>query len=250
MLADFAVRLADGLALLLLLTPWRAVPSPFFRTHALVILGLLVLAALDLSQGGSGRELMLPVAGAAALAFVSFILWGFGLPRLALPATLLLSVVGAGVLVAGSRGGVYELWALNGMGRLASAFLMGSTLTAMLLGHYYLTAPAMSIEPLKRFVRCMAWGLGVRALLAVVGLCLWSSGLGPLHGLGQVAPLFLAIRWGMGFAAPVLATWMTWQTVAIRSTQSATGILYIAMTLVLFGELTALILTRDTGVIL
>jgi hypothetical protein len=37
--------------------------------------------------------------------------------------------------------------------------------------------------------------------------------------------------------------------VEIRSTQSATGILYIAMTLVLFGELTALILSRDAGIV-
>ena len=35
----------------------------------------------------------------------------------------------------------------------------------------------------------------------------------------------------------------------IRSTQSATGILYIAMTLVLFGELSALILAREVGVV-
>ena len=62
------------------------------------------------------------------------------------------------------------LGALNAAGRLASSFLMGSTLTAMLLGHYYLTAPAMSIEPLKRFVRCMAWGLAARAVLAAAGL--------------------------------------------------------------------------------
>ena len=46
-----------------------------------------------------------------------------------------------------------------------------------------------------------------------------------------------------------LATWMTWRTVQIRSTQSATGILYIGMTLVLFGELSAMILSHDAGLI-
>jgi hypothetical protein len=55
------------------------------------------------------------------------------------------------------------------------------------------------------------------------------------------------MRWGMGIVGPSVATWMTWKTVEIRSTQSATGILYTAMTLVLFGELTAMVLTRDTG---
>jgi hypothetical protein len=43
---------------------------------------------------------------------------------------------------------------------------------------------------------------------------------------------------------------MTWKTAQIRSrsTQSATGILYIAMIFVLFGELTAMILASRAGV--
>jgi hypothetical protein len=138
---------------------------------------------------------------------------------------------------------------LEAAGRLASAFLLGATLTAMLLGHYYLTAPTMSIAPLKQFVRCMAWGLGARALLAALGWWLWQEGTDGSHGPGQVSGFFLAIRWGMGFAGPALATLLTWKTVAIRATQSATGILFIALTFVLFGELTALILARDAGVL-
>ena len=47
---------------------------------------------------------------------------------------------------------------------------------------------------------------------------------------------------------PAVATILTRQTVAIRSTQSATGILYIGMTLVLFGELAGLILGRSAGI--
>ncbi len=41
---------------------------------------------------------------------------------------------------------------------------------------------------------------------------------------------------------------MTWKTAQIRSTQSATGILYIAMIFVLFGELTSMILAGRAGV--
>ena len=36
---------------------------------------------------------------------------------------------------------------------------MGATLTAMLLGHYYLIAPAMTIAPLQRSVALIAVGL-------------------------------------------------------------------------------------------
>ena len=171
------------------------------------------------------------------------------MPYVALPLTAALGLAGGGVLIAGSRVAGWEVWVVNASGRLASAFLLGSTLTAMLLGHHYLTAPAMSIDPLRRFVRCMAWSLGARAALAALGLWFWREGWGVSSASTPSTALFLAIRWGMGVAGPALATYLAWRTVAIRSTQSATGILYIAMTLVLFGELSALILTRDVGII-
>jgi len=249
LLADFAVRLACGLAIMLLLAPWRVVPPAFFRTHAQVILGLLVLAALAMSRDGLRGPILAAVVASAALAFAASVVWGLGLPRLAVPVTAMLALVGCAVLAAASRAAGWELWALDGAGRLASASLMGATLTAMLLGHHYLIAPSMSIVPLERFVRCMAWALGARAVLAALGWWLWHEGWSGSPGAAHVSAFFLAIRWGMGFLGPALATFLTWKTVAIRSTQSATGILYIAMTLVLFGELTALILARDTGIV-
>jgi hypothetical protein len=250
MLADFGVRLACGLAIVLLIAPWRMIPPAFFRTHGLVILGLLVLSILDLAQVDLGGPLAVLIAAAAALAFLVSVVWGLGLPRLAIPITAMLVLATAAALVWASHSTGWELWALGSTGRLSSAFLMGATLTAMLLGHYYLTAPAMPIEPLKRFVRCMAWGLGARVFLGALGWWLWHEGVAGSPASGQVSTFFLAVRWGMGFAAPALATWMAWKTVAIRSTQSATGILYIDMTFVLFGELTSLILARGAGAVL
>jgi hypothetical protein len=250
MLADFALRLAGGLAVLLLLTPWRLVPPAFFRTHCLVILGLLVLAALDASRVGVSTGLIAWTAAAAALGYFAGVAWGLGLPRLGLPLTALVASVCAGELVAVSKLSPTEAWALSASSRLASAFLMGSTLTAMLLGHHYLTAPAMSIEPLKRFVRCMGLALAARGVLAGIGLVLWATG--RLATTAESDPsglaLFLAMRWGMGVVGPAVATVLAWRTVAIRSTQSATGILYIGMTLVLFGELTAMVLSQGRGV--
>jgi hypothetical protein len=251
MLADFAIRLACGLALLLLIAPWRIIPPAFFRTQCQVILGLVALSALALTHDGVHGTVPACVIAAAILAFVASVVWGLGLPRIGMPLTALLVAASGGVLVAVSRGGRWELWALNAAGRLASSFLMGATLTAMLLGHYYLTAPTMSIAPLKRFVRCMAWGLAARVLVAGLGWMAWYSGMTgtPSSTGGSPAGMFLAIRWGMGVLGPLVATVLAWKTVEIRSTQSATGILYIAMMFVLFGELGALILARDTGVV-
>src|SRR5262245_28668935 len=100
LLADFAVRLACGLAVLLLLTPWRDVPPRFFRTHCLVILGLLVLAALDLSRAGTSGAGLAVVVVAAVLGYFAAIAWGLGLPRVGVPVTAALAVATGGVLVA------------------------------------------------------------------------------------------------------------------------------------------------------
>ena len=249
MLADFAVRLACGLAILLVATPWRIVPPSFFRTHCLVILGLLVLAVLDLSRSGAPSALLAAVIAAALLGYLGAVAWGIGWSRGGVPIAALIALVTGAILVVSSRTADAEVWALNAAGRLSSAFLLGSTLTAMLLGHHYLTAPAMSIDPLKRFVRCMAWGLGVRSVVAALGAWFWLEGRGAIVTPASVCSFFLAIRWGMGVAGPLLATVLAWKTVRIRSTQSATGILYVVVIFCFLGELTGQLL-RGSGVTL
>ena len=80
MLADFSIRLAFGLAVSLLLTSWRAVPLAFFRTQAQVILGLLVLAALDQARaGGRGVGALGPGRRRGHGVLVAAVAWGSGL---------------------------------------------------------------------------------------------------------------------------------------------------------------------------
>jgi hypothetical protein len=249
MLADFGTRLALGLASLLLVTSWRDVPLPFFRTHCVVSLGLLVLAALDVSRGtGFGLAAGLLIAAALG-AYLAAVTWGLGLPRLAYPLTGLVVLLTSTWLLLASRADAGWLWGFNTLSRYASALLMGSTLTAMLLGHHYLTAPAMSIDALKRFVGVMAGALVVRGLVAGAGLLLTGSFLpgSPLTSPESTSALFLLMRWGMGYAGPLVACVLAWKTVQIRSTQSATGILYVALALVLVGELSSLIAARSGG---
>jgi hypothetical protein len=249
MLADFAVRLTGGLAAMLLATPWRVVPPAFFRTQCLVVLGLFVLAALDQGRIAGDRLALGVTIGAGLCAYLGSIGWGLGIRRLGAPFTVLMAAAALFVMGWVPRRLPSYLWALDVAGSASSAFLMGSALTAMLLGHNYLTAPAMSIDPLKRSVKLMAIALVMRAVLAAIGLGAWAAGRMPSSS-AVLSPLFLGMRWGMGLVAPALAAWMAWKTVEIRSTQSATGILYIAMILLLVGELTAMILARDAGIVM
>jgi len=205
-------------------------------------MGLLVGAGLT-AWGAIGRVPMSAIIGSAVLAYLASAFWGLGVPRVAIPATVLFVGIGCVVILfGGSTSQRYVVF--NAASRLMSAALMGSSLAAMLLGHHYLTAPAMSIAPLRRFVAAMTATLAVRIILASIGLgIVIAGGLSP-----NVGRLFLTMRWGMGIIGPAAAAYMTWQTVQIRSTQSATGILYIGVTLVLFGELSGMILGRGVGI--
>ena len=245
--SDFAVRLAGGLAVMLLITPWRTVPPAFYRTHGLIMVGLFALAALLMGRAPSPDRATvgLCIAG-GALAYAASIGWGLGLRRIGAPATL--GIVGVSLAVFFREApGHGTLGLLSIADRIASSALLGASFTAMLLGHHHLTAPAMSIEPLKRFIRAIGASLLVRTVLACVALGLTNRAVSP-NAAGQGNEIFHLMRWGMGLAGPALAAWLAWRTAAIRSTQSATGILYICVTLVLFGELTDMILNRTSAI--
>jgi len=55
------------------------------------------------------------------------------------------------------------------------------------------------------------------------------------------------VRWGLGFVAPLVLGVMAWQTARIRSTQSATGLLYVVVIFCFLGELTGQLLLSTTG---
>ena len=110
---------------------------------------------------------------------------------------------------------------------MASGFLLGAVLCSMLLGHYYLTAPAMTIDPLKRTIALIAWGLAARAMLAGIGLAISVAGLSAQvtrRSEPDAAVLYFG-RWGMGFLAAGIATYMTWKTArfARRNRQPASS---------------------------
>lgn len=185
------------------------------------------------------------------LAYASSIVWGLGLPTFGVRTSALAATAALVWLTAASRSPDGFLLALNAASRAASGLLLGAVLCSMLLGHYYLTAPAMTIDPLKRTIVLITCALSARALLAGMGWIVAQTWLAD-HLSSTYEPDTMALlfgRWGMGFLAAGIATYMTWKTVQIRSTQSATGILYITMIFVCFGELSSLVLSSRWGVI-
>jgi hypothetical protein len=136
---------------------------------------------------------------------------------------------------------------------LSSTLLLGSAAAAMTLGHYYLVVIELPIGALRRLTVMLIASLVIRAVF--VGMLL----VGPVHAGYAQAGLVAAGRWSadgvfvwmrilFGLAGPFSLSYFIWRTVEIRSTQSATGILYVQLFLVLAGELLAKYLRVAAGI--
>ena len=136
-------------------------------------------------------------------------------------------------------------------GAVSSALLLGAVVVSMVLGHWYLVDTKLSIAPLKHAALWVA--LAVIARWASVSTTLACEGLQVVQVtraadlILSTLGLFFLFRFISGLIAPALLAGLIWQTVKIRSTQSATGLLYVAFFLVLFGELIAQFLVVATG---
>jgi hypothetical protein len=126
------------------------------------------------------------------------------------------------------------------------AAMSGLALMDMLLGHAYLTASQMTMRPFARLNRALAVALLLRVISAVplaLALQRWR----PLEMLWAVHGLMMITRWLVGLVVPAVFVYMAHDCIKRRSTQAATGILYVTGVLVFIGEVVALHLVRATG---
>src|SRR5207244_8962434 len=81
----------------------------------------------------------------------------------------------------------------------------------------------------------------VVAWVVLVAIATWEPGLGPSfrHYILSASGIFFWQRVLFGLAGPAVLSYLTWETAKIRSTQSATGILYIDFFTVVVGEVLA-----------
>jgi len=128
---------------------------------------------------------------------------------------------------------------------LSSAALLGGACTAMILGHWYLVIPSMQVSHLQAIVRIHIGSMVVRvavvAAAVFVAIATWEPGTGPSfrYYITSVSGIFFWQRVLFGLAGPALLSYLTWETAKIRSTQSATGILYVDFFTVVVGEVLA-----------
>lgn len=247
-LSLFVTRLGAGLVFVMAATSAKEVNTGFFRSTMLVVLGLLVVALLaGWNTASAGILALLFVA--ACVSYVDFVAWCSERLRPATAILLALSAICAVLLVLEVQPTANQAWPLQLANVGAGACLLGASLGAMLLGHYYLTAPWMSLAPLQRLILAIAGASLARLALTAVGTVQWLS----IETAGQTlsaseAAMYLGVRWVVGIAAPIVLAGMAWQTLKFKNTQAATGILYVVVICVLIGEVMAVPLHRALGV--
>jgi hypothetical protein len=243
-LIQFLFRLAFGLAAGMAVTSPRDVSSGYFRNHLWVILGLNTLAALAAAY--LKLPLWLPITG-AVLSYAGAIAWLYEKPRAGqtfLVLVSLLALAGAWQAQPISADAPWQAQLLARLDPLTGGLALGMTMAAMLLGHWYLNAPGMKLAPLRRLLVMMAIALAVRALLAGIALGLEATQTGAFStGDAMTNILLVSLRWLWGLLGALGLTWMAWQTLKIPNTQSATGILYVAVIGTFLGELTSQLLS-------
>jgi hypothetical protein len=239
-LSVFALRLAAGMTACLLLLSPTVVNPRFYRVHFLTAFGLAALAAVFAPTAGGwpmgtllGAAMVFSLAGS-----VSWFLEKAPGGRTLIVLTLL-SLAGALACSEASDAAVVRAPFSAILADVSSAAVLGAAITAMLMGHSYLIAPSMSLRPLLLLIAVLAAAVAMR--MAVDGVWFWTAGR-PTGSLDNETILLLIVRWVVGFAGVLGLTWMAWRTARIRSTQSATGILYVVVIFCFLGELTSQLL--------
>ncbi|MGY8768228.1 MAG: hypothetical protein ACKVH8_07340 [Pirellulales bacterium] len=247
-LVQFLFRLTFGLTVSMGLTSSRAVDSGFFRVHLWVALGLVSLATVILASGmGLPVETweQQPIWAIACsticsvLSYFGSIIWLYEKPKLGKIFIWIVAIASLlSAVVSLETAGSLSEQVVQLLDFFTSGLILGSTICAMLLGHWYLNNPGMKIKPLQLLVALILIATVARAAVCGIGISQTYAS----HDTTTL--IFIALRWLWGIFGPLVLALMTWQTLKIPNTQSATGILYVGVICVFLGELSSQLLSH------
>ncbi len=267
MIESFVLKLLLGIALMWLLMPRKEVTDGFFRIQMLVTLGLSVLLVLIVSSGSTSAEIHLHTnprhdslqtavvarsdtvdnivcvlqITAACVAYAGHIFWKLGRRTpgaISIYSIALLSLFSQ-ICFSLGNGITVKSWLVL-LSNLSSSIVLGATLSGMLLGHWYLTTPTMSIGPLSWFARTLAVSAVLRLVMS--GIAFGQFGFAS-HDIVHL--LWLILRIVGGILVPFATSVVVAKILKYRNTQAATGVLFAALILVFMGEMAAALLERD-----
>jgi len=236
------------------LVPWSFLKFGAFLIAALACLALVVALQMSFPEAVGSyplRERMASPLRATLMAYLALtVVYALAMARQrpsSRYAGVLASLLGLGVVGIAAALLDRPLWSYMG-GFLAlgvGALVVGGAVMGMILGHWYLVTPRMSQQPLKELVILLLGSMALQGVVTVLALALPHD---PIAGDGDVkGNPFLWLKVAGGMALPMIFAYMAYESSAIRAMQSATGLLYIVMVLVLAGEVVGKSLLLSTG---
>ncbi len=215
----------------------------FMAFVAVAFAGILVLSDLALPSAGP-RRLIVLACGVACLAYL--VASVARLPRTALGLGGAILGGAAAVMLVGERSGAgagVPSAVFSAQVLIATAAL-GSAMAAMLLGHWYLVTPRLSPTPLRR----MMWWLLGALLLQAAAFAFAIVALPSRDALAGSLGWLTWLRLLAGIVLPVAITALAIAASRAPSLQATTGLLYVALALVMAGTIAGSSITYLTGV--
>jgi hypothetical protein len=256
----FLTHLGIGIILTLVLVS-REAGVKFFRFNAGLAAALIAVALAFRPPSEPGIVDTVALAALAVCEAAVVLYWAtVGRALASIRPSLVVVACSSGVVtlvaqaIASAAGSPFDVKVLTIASFLSSAALLGGASTAMILGHWYLVIPSMQVSHLQSIVKVHIASMVVRVVVVVAAVVVaietWQPGLGPgfRHYITSVDGVFFWQRVLFGLGGPALLSYLTWETAKIRSTQSATGILYVDFFTVVVGEVLAKYLLLATRV--
>jgi hypothetical protein len=116
---------------------------------------------------------------------------------------------------------------------------IGAVSMGMTLGHWYLVTPRLPEQPLREMTGSLLIIMAAQLVLLGVAVALPHDTIENSVDTPILENVFFWMRIGFGILFPALLVWMAYDSSGARAMQSATGLLYIAMALVICGEVVA-----------
>jgi protein NrfD len=258
----FLSHLAIGIVFTLVLVS-REAGVKFFRFNAglaaLILVAAFAFRPPEASATDWGRVAFgaLIVLEAALVIYWATIGRALASIRPAIAGTAILAgIVALGSQAIASTTGGPPVQTMTIISFFSSALLLGGACTAMILGHWYLVIPSLQVSHLQSIVKVHMASMALRVFVVAsaifVAIVSWEPGLGPSFQsyIFSIAGIFFWQRVLFGLLGPAVLSYLTWETAKIRSTQSATGILYVDFFTVVVGEVLAKYLFLATRVAL
>jgi hypothetical protein len=265
----FALATVVGALSTLFWIPEDDLGRGYFQMNALILLGLLALVwavvvlpplqPFGAATGTGAGRLLLAVGSVGACLYYGAI-WRERWRASRWAAALALAGCGGALVVAtghlistATPLPFREPLAIAGL--LTSALLLGWSLIAMLLGHWYLVAPRLTFRHLVVFCWVLL-GTVVLRFAALAGTLVAAASVdelvepNPWRVLTSVEGqgMFFWFRLTWGLLIPLALALMSLHCARQRSNQSATGILYVLVVGTFIGEITAYYLAVTTGI--